>query len=122
MLDSILFLLVLLQCKHWYVDFANQTSDEIHYKGTYADWRGVTHSLKHGIGTFLCVWIITGWENVEFAFGLALLDIFLHYHIDWVKTNFAHKDVTSPIFWNHFGLDQLAHQLCYIMYIGIILL
>ena len=119
---EILLLLLLLQIKHWYVDFVNQTDEEIQYKGVYLDWRGVKHSLKHGIGTFICLWAVTGWPNVEFAFFIGSLDFILHYHIDWVKMNYGNRDIRTPQFWNHVGLDQMAHQLCYIGFAGLTIL
>lgn len=122
MANTMLFILVLLQVKHWYVDFPNQTQEEIKYKGVYLDWRGIKHSLKHGIGTFICLWIITGWYNIEFAFFLGALDFILHYHIDWVKMNYGNNDIKTKEFWTHIGLDQMAHQLCYIAFAGLTVL
>ena len=40
MLDIIIFL-VLLQIKHWYIDFLNQTDNEIKGKGLYGEWQGI---------------------------------------------------------------------------------
>lgn len=122
MINTLLLILVLLQIKHWYVDFVNQTDEELAHKGDYMDWRGVTHSLKHGIGTFVCLWAVTGWYNVEFAFFLGSLDFILHYHIDWIKTNYGNRDIQTKEFWNHLGLDQMAHQLCYIGFAGLVIL
>ena len=47
----------------------------------------------------------------------------LHYTIDYTKVKYGCKDNTKPLFWNQFGLDQLAHQVCYMAmaYILIIL-
>ena len=122
MINTLLFILVLLQIKHWYIDFVNQTNEEVQHKGEYADWRGVKHSLKHGIGTFVCLWAVTGWSNVEFAVFIGVLDCILHYHIDWAKMNYGNRDITTPQFWNHLGLDQMAHQLCYIAFAGLTIL
>lgn len=122
MITTLLYILVLLQIKHWYVDFVNQTNEEVKYKGVYLDWRGVKHSLKHGAATFLCFWAATGTEYFEFAFFIGALDVILHYHIDWVKMNYGNRDITTPQFWNHLGLDQMAHQLCYIGYVGLTVL
>ena len=122
MITSLLYVLVLLQIKHWYIDFVNQTDEEVKYKGDYLDWRGVKHSLKHGIGTFICLWIVTGWTNVEFAFFIGVLDFILHYHIDWIKMNYGNRDIRTKEFWNHLGLDQMAHQLCYIGFAGLVIL
>ena len=118
MIEAVLYILVLLQIKHWYVDFVNQTNEEVQHKGLYLNWLGVKHSVKHGVGTFLCLWAVTGWENIGFAVFIGTLDFILHYHIDWAKMNFGNRDITTPQFWNHLGLDQMAHQLCYIFIAG----
>ena len=109
-----LLVLALLQVKHWFVDFVNQTDEEVAHKGIYLDWRGVKHSLKHSVVTFLVLPLITSYET---ALVLACLDFILHYHIDWIKMKFGNRDIKSPAFWNHLGLDQMAHQLTYIFII-----
>jgi hypothetical protein len=113
----ILVTLALLQVKHWYVDFVNQSDDEVAHKGTYLDWRGLTHSLKHGLGTFLiCLLVATP----ELALAVGALDFVLHYHIDWAKMNWGNRDITTKAFWRHLGLDQMAHQLSYLLIIFIL--
>lgn len=114
MIESVLMLLVLLQVKHWYIDFVNQSDAEVQGKAIYGNWSGIAHSAKHGIGTFLALIIVTGWTSLIFAFLLSVLDFVLHYHIDWAKMNFGNRDIRTPQFWNHLGLDQMAHQLTYI--------
>lgn len=115
MISTALYLLVLLQIKHWYVDFVNQSMDEVNNKGTYWHWTGMKHSVKQGIGTFVCVWAIVGYAYIPFAIIVGLIDFVLHYNIDWAKMNWGNRDITTPQFWNHLGLDQMAHQLTYIM-------
>lgn len=122
MITTMLFVLVLLQVKHWYVDFVNQSEEEVKYKGEYLDWRGVKHSLKQGLGTFLVLWAVTGWHYIDIAFILAIADFLAHYHIDWTKMNYGNRDIRTPQFWNHLGLDQMAHQLCYIAIAGLTIL
>ena len=53
MFDSIFILLGLLFVKHWYVDFINQTMEEVHGKGIYGNPYGIMHSAKQGFGTLL---------------------------------------------------------------------
>lgn len=113
-LTAVLFVLVLLQVKHWYIDFVNQTDEEVKHKGIYLDWRGVKHSLKHGLGTLLILPLATSFET---AIALASFDFLLHYHTDWVKMNYGNRDITTPQFWNHLGLDQMVHQIGYILII-----
>ena len=120
MIESLIFVLILLQLKHWYVDFVIQTDEEIKYKGIYFDWRGLKHSVKHGLGTFLVLLTITGWAYIGYAFIIACMDVLAHYHIDWVKMNYGEQDNKTTQFWDHFGLDQMAHQLCYIILAGLV--
>ena len=112
------FILVLLQIKHWLVDFVLQTNEEIRWKGQYLDWRGVKHSVKHGVTTGLVLAIMN--IDISVALLLALLDFAAHYHIDWIKMNWGNQDIRTPQFWQHFGLDQLAHQLTYVGIVAII--
>lgn len=109
----LLLLMVLLQIKHWYVDFVNQSHEEVVSKGIYGDFHGIMHSLKHGIGTFICVTVVVGPMYAMFAFALAVFDFVTHYHIDWAKMNYGNRDIQNPKFWNHLGLDQMAHQIVY---------
>lgn len=122
MIMVMMFVLILLQIKHWYVDFVNQTDEEVKHKGVYLHWLGVKHSLKHGVGTFVVLWIVTGWDNIEFALALGIVDFLLHYHIDWIKMNYGNRDITTKQFWNHLGLDQMAHQIVYIIIAGLTVL
>jgi hypothetical protein len=114
MTESILILLVLLQIKHWYIDFVNQSDEEVRGKAIYGNLHGIAHSAKHGLGTLLALVLATGGGNIIFAVILSVIDFILHYHIDWCKMNFGNRDIKTPQFWNHLGLDQMAHQLTYI--------
>lgn len=108
---EILLILALFQIKHWYVDFVNQSDEEVKYKGTYLDWRGVKHSLKQGIATAIVLVLFT---HPAWAIIFGIVDFLLHYHIDWLKMNKGNRDIRTKEFWNHLGLDQMAHQLTYI--------
>lgn len=111
-INAIYLVLGCLFVKHWYVDFVDQTMDEVNAKGIYLKWAGVRHSLKHGVGTLLIL------MSCGFGFWistfLGLIDFVVHYHIDWLKMNFGNRDITTPQFWNHLGLDQLAHYFTYL--------
>ena len=109
-----ILILVLLQIKHWYVDFVNQTNVEVASKGIYGDGPGINHSAKQAIGTLLAIVLVVGTPYIAYAAVLAFVDFVLHYHIDWVKMNYGNCDIRTPAFWNHLGLDQMAHQLTYI--------
>ena len=104
--------LLLLQIKHWYVDFVMQTMDMVKSKGKYGDWQGMLHSIQHGVATLLICSIFASWPVAIFLAGF---DIITHYHIDWTKMNYGNRDITTPQFWNHLGLDQMAHQIVYLI-------
>jgi hypothetical protein len=116
MFNSIYALLSLLFLKHWYIDFVNQSDEEIAGKGTYGQAHGVMHSIKHGVATFIIFMVFTG--GFEPSVILGFIDFVLHYHIDWVKMNINRRwgyTIENPKFWMWLGADQLAHQLTYIM-------
>jgi Protein of unknown function (DUF3307) len=114
MIEAVILLLVLLQIKHWYIDFVNQSNEEVASKGIYGDRQGIMHSAKHGFGTLACILFIVGLPYLFFAVVLAVIDFVIHYHIDWLKMNYGNRDITTPAFWNHLGLDQMMHQITYL--------
>ena len=111
-MDSVFELLALLYIKHWYVDFVNQSMEEVNGKGSYGNWQGVKHSVKHGIATVIVLLIAS--VNWPSAVILGIVDFITHYHIDWTKMNYGNRDINSPSFWNHLGLDQMAHNFVYL--------
>jgi hypothetical protein len=113
---EILILLCLLQVKHFYADFVIQTYAQTVRKGIYRDLCGISHSLDH-VWTSLVVLLIFSLVHPVPAGTILLVTVIegvIHYHIDWAKVHFGIKDQTKPLFWNQFGLDQLAHQLTYL--------
>jgi hypothetical protein len=110
--SAIFILLGLLFIKHWYIDFVDQTQEEVDNKGQYGRWLGIKHSLKHGIGTLLM--LATADVVLWFSITAGIIDFILHYHIDWAKMNWGNRDITTPAFWNHLGLDQMAHYFTYL--------
>lgn len=121
MFEFVIFLL-LLQVKHWYIDFINQNDAEIKSKGIYGDLEGIKHSLKHGLGTSAAVILSFGPFFAVFAVVLGILDSLIHYHIDWAKSNWGNKDIATKDFWVHLGLDQMAHQVTYIVFLAMAIL
>lgn len=116
---EILVILILLQIKHWYIDFVNQSDDKVADKGKYGRWLGIKHSFKHGLATFLIFFVFI---EVEGALIVGLIDFVLHYHIDWIKMRFGNRDIRTKAFWAQLGLDQLAHQLTYIGIVSLLIL
>jgi hypothetical protein len=120
-MNEIFILLLLLFVKHYYIDFVNQSNDEIARKGIYGDTVGMDHSIKHGIATMFCIVLVTGPAYIAYAGILGFLDFVLHYHIDWFKMRYGVTDISNKAFWNHFGLDQLAHSATYLLIARLIL-
>ena len=103
--------LVLLLIKHWYIDFVDQSNEEIAKKGDYLHWLGIRHSFKHGLLTAI---ILLYFIQPVYAMLAGLFDTLIHYHIDYMKMRLGSTDIKSKSFWAHLGLDQLLHQLTYI--------
>lgn len=118
--DYIFLFLFLLFVKHWYVDFVDQSPEEVENKGKYGKWLGIRHSLKHGIGTTIVFLILD--IDIESAVLLGLVDFVIHYHVDWVKMRFGNRDITTPVFWAQLGLDQLAHYVTYLLLVWLVIL
>lgn len=121
MFDSIFAILALLFIKHWYIDFVNQSMEEVNGKGIYGNAYGIMHSLKHGVATF-AVFLIVGivWPACVL---LGFIDFLIHYHIDWAKININKRwnyTVENPKFWAWLGADQLAHSLTYLFLVWMV--
>lgn len=115
MFDSIFILLALLFIKHWYIDFVNQSDEELAGKDTYGNAHGVMHSLKHGVATFLIFWLFL--NNWNLAIIIGFIDFVIHYHVDWAKMKINRRwnyTVADKKFWAWLGADQLAHSLTYL--------
>ena len=116
-------MLLLLFVKHWWIDFVNQTEDEVKTKGIYGKFPGVFHSLKHGIATALIVYCIGDWEfdvTVAGAMIIGFIDFIVHYNVDYLKMRYGNRDITTKAFWAQLGLDQLAHATTYLGIVWII--
>jgi hypothetical protein len=119
MFDNIFVLLAMLVVKHWYIDFINQSVDEMTGKGIYGNAHGLMHSIKHGAATFLIMCcFLADWP---FAVVIGFIDFIIHYHVDYIKVRFGTKDMSTSAFWAQFGLDQLVHNLTYIWIVWIII-
>lgn len=116
MLEALLWLFV----KHFICDFPLQASSWIYRnKGNYGHIGGLTHAVIHGIGTFAVLYYWLGTN----AWVYAVIDMLIHYHIDWTKAYISKKlDIradNSTWFWTLLGFDQLLHHLTYFLIIAI---
>ena len=111
-----LILLTLLQIKHWYADFKIQTYMQTIKKGVWLDPIGMSHTLDHIWCSLVALLIFNFIVPISATTIIAVASIegVYHYIVDYTKVKFGCKDNTKPLFWNQFGLDQLAHQLSYL--------
>lgn len=110
MFEALLFLFI----KHFICDFPLQANPWMYRnKGTYLHPGGIAHAGLHGIGTLIVLAPFIG--SVTFIY--ALVDMIVHYHIDWAKMNVARRHDLQPNnsewFWILLGFDQLLHHLTY---------
>lgn len=119
-IDSIqaaVWILLLLQVKHFLADFVWQTDRMIQEKGSYLAAHGIYHSGIHGLGTFLILTLL----HPALGIIIGIVDFLAHYHIDWAKVKInQHKKYTpaDKQFWFWLGFDQLLHQITYILIVG----
>lgn len=111
-----LILMFALQLKHYCADFVIQTYAQTVRKGIYRDPVGISHSLDHVSGSLLSLLLASFIVPISLPLiiVLSVVEGILHYHIDWIKVHYGTKDMHRGLFWNQFGMDQLAHQLTYL--------
>ena len=113
-------LMSLLIVKHAIIDFPLQNRYQWSNKGTYGHPGGVLHAWLHGMGILLCLY----WYAPIASWYLALADMIIHYHIDWVKMNINERlgwgPTTNEEFWWLLGLDQFLHMMTYIAIVAMI--
>jgi Protein of unknown function (DUF3307) len=110
------FLLVAaLQAKHVICDGPLQTLAMVRAKSHYMRGLGLAHAGIHGAGTFLVLWLF-GLDPTT-AIIASGLELFAHYHIDYVKENvvklFGWKVADGP-FWWVLTFDQALHHFTYL--------
>jgi hypothetical protein len=117
--QAVVLLLALFGVKHFIVDFLLQRKYQYANKGIYGHPGGILHAGLHGIATALVLWLFA---DINWILMMMVFDAFLHYHIDWAKTNIntnmGWTATTHDEFWWLLGLDQLLHWLTYVAIIG----
>lgn len=112
MFFGLMLFLTMLFVKHFLVDFVLRTDAQVASKGKYGDFQGLMHSVYHGIGTMVVLFLFFGFNPIIMLW-LGAFDFLLHYHIDFAKMRFGERDITKKAFWVQLGLDQLAHAITY---------
>lgn len=120
-LTMIFIMLALFGIKHFICDFWLQFPYMLDEKGTYGAEGGRHHALMHTAGTFLVLALCI--PSIEWAVVFAFIDGFVHYHVDWLKTNIAQGlKPDQNEFWFWLGLDQTLHYLTYLAIIATLFL
>ena len=79
---ELIIVLTALFSKHILADYFFQRAWMFPDKGVYGAWGGVAHAITH---TILTSFVLMFFTDVFTAQALAVLDGFLHYHIDYIK-------------------------------------
>ncbi len=105
-----------LQIKHFIFDYVVQTPFQFRNKGTYGHPGGILHSGLQALGTIPAFLILpTSW-----LMGIAIVvgEFIVHYHTDWSKEQSLRRmklTTTDAWYWRIYGIDQLTHQLTYVV-------
>lgn len=123
-----IWLLLALQVKHFVFDFAVQPKWMHANKGIFGHPGGIAHAALHGVASGVILWAL-GFGSISVAVCAA--EFIAHYTIDWTKMNITRAMRWVPVpqgpyswphseaFWIFLGVDQLAHQLCYVAIVAI---
>lgn len=121
-LEHVLLIVAALQVKHFICDGPLQTRAMVEAKGRYGRPLGLLHAFIHAVGTVL---VLAGFGFAAApALLLGLLDLAIHYHVDFTKENIVRKAGWTPSqapFWWALSADQTAHQLTYLLITYILL-
>ncbi len=105
--------------KHYIFDYFVQTRYQFKDKHIYGADGGMLHAGLHGIGSFIVLWSagVGIWSALAVGF---LLDSFIHYHIDYIKSSslaMANPPLTpnDHQYWIMHGIDQGAHFATYVL-------
>ena len=124
-----LTVLTWLMIKHFVADYFLQTKWMISEKADYGKAGGLFHAGEHGVLTLIVVWWLLP-VSFWFALLMGLLDMLIHYHVDWTKSNYLRgrfafnltpRDASDPQYWWAMGLDQFAHYMTYVLITYIVL-
>jgi hypothetical protein len=121
--SNVIILLTLLMFKHFVCDFPLQSFPYMYLnKGKLGHPGGILHAVVHGVGTLV---VLGAYLHLSTLLAIvALAETVAHYFIDWSKMNInAHyglKCDNSEAFWILLGADQLAHNICYVALLAVL--
>lgn len=120
---SPLFLLLLLgafQVKHFLGDYVFQNAYILDHRRIWGHPGGLLHVLVHA-ALSLPILVVAGAHGWLLA-ALVLGEALFHYHVDWVKDSWIHQagwTTSDKQYWWLTGVDQMLHQLSYLVIAGL---
>ena len=119
---AVVVMILVLQFKHFICDGPLQTKAMVDGKSIYGNHLGLLHAGLHGLGTLAALaWFGT---NLTLVLALAVADMGVHYHIDFIKENIVKRHawtVATREFWWALATDQFLHHLTYAGLVTIII-
>lgn len=113
-MNKIVLLVLLLQVKHFIFDIL--IPSKYHWR-KYIDVAGMVHSLLNGVFTALVFYLILPIPTL-WVLSIFIADSFIHYHIDFVKDYYSTYTTNQELI---SGVDQLLHQITYLLLILLVL-
>jgi hypothetical protein len=118
---ALLLLLAAFQMKHFLGDYVFQSPYILAHRRIWGHPGGLLHAGVH-VALTLPILLVAG-----VPWGLTLLiltgEFLFHYHLDWAKDRLNHAKGWTPAdtpFWWLVGIDQMLHQLSYLVIAGIV--
>ena len=114
--------MAVLLVKHAAADFFLQSAYQCRNKGTYGHPGGLIHAGIH-VALTPIVYLVIAPASLVLAAMIAVGEFAVHYHVDWLKEQFAKRRGWTPEdrgFWQALGTDQLVHGLTYIVIVGVL--
>lgn len=118
---ALLWLLAGFQLKHMLGDYVLQNAYMLQHRRVWGHPGGLAHVAVHAALT-LPLLLIAGVHGLLFP-AILVGEALFHYHVDWVKDGLIARDGLTPSdrrYWWISGIDQLLHQLSYLVIVGLI--
>lgn len=118
---ALLLLLAGFQVKHVLGDYVLQNAYILEHRRIWGHPGGLLHVAIHAALT-LPLLLAAGVQGALF-FAILLGEALFHYHVDWVKDGWIFREgwtQQDKQYWWLTGVDQMLHQLSYLVIVGVI--